>query len=144
MNAIEFLVAEHEKVRKKLSDIRVASHHYATKKQMFEALSEDLIRHEAMEQKVWYPYFKNNEQLRDIVKHLLAEEKDAHIEINALNKIKIEEDWNEKFKKVKESILHHAKEEESKLFPKVKKILDEAELEIIGKELREFKENFYA
>ena len=139
MNAIIFLTKEHNKVRRTLADIIKKSHRYTTKKKMFSALCKDLITHENMEQKIWYPHFKKNKKLKNEVKHLLSEEKHAEKSIKKLKSIKTQEEWEEKFSKFKKSVEQHAYEEEHDLFPNVKRILDKSELEDIGKEMRKFK-----
>ena len=45
MNAIDFLIKEHDKVRKILTDISDNSHHEDIKRQMFDSLAQELIRH---------------------------------------------------------------------------------------------------
>ncbi len=142
MNAIQFLLKEHETVKKMLTEIANKSHRDETKKKMFDTLSQDLIRHEKMEQEVWYPHFRDNKKIDDIVKHLITEEKSAANTIKELDKIKDQESWEEKFSKFKKDVEHHASEEENKLFPQVEKILTDAELEEIGKEMDEFKKEF--
>jgi hemerythrin superfamily protein len=137
MNAIEFLIKEHDRVRRGLSDISDKSHHYETKVKMFHQLCQELIRHETMEHKVWYPHFRN--KLNGTVKHLLTEEKNAETAIKQFETIKTQEAWEEKFSKFKKDVAHHAYEEEHQLFPEVKKILSEKDLEQIGKDMREFK-----
>ncbi len=49
MNAIEFLIKEHNKVRALLVDIADESHQFDTQKTRFDLLAQDLIRHENME-----------------------------------------------------------------------------------------------
>lgn len=142
MNAIDFLIKEHNKVRKTFAEISKGIHRDITKKEMFNELCQELIRHETMEQEIWYPNLKKNEKLRDIIKHLISEEKTAAKTIKEFGKIKIQKEWEEKFLKFKKDVEHHANEEEDKLFPKVEKLLDAAELKRIGKELYEFKLEF--
>jgi Tfp pilus assembly protein PilO len=51
------------------------------------------------------------------------------------------EEWAAKFKVMKENIEHHAKEEEEqKMFPKVRKAFTKAELEDLGTQMAELKE----
>lgn len=142
MNAIDFLLKEHEKVRKILADISDESHRVETREKKFEMLCQELIRHETMEQKIWYPYFKNNSQLTEIINHLISEEKSAHTKIKKFNTIKTETEWKEKFSELKKDIEHHATEEETKLFPLVNKLLNDMDLERIGKEMHQFKEEY--
>jgi len=139
MNAITFLIKEHRRFRKNLAIISEQTTNYNAKKRMFADFCKDLIIHEAMEQIVWYPYFKNNKKLKSEVKHLLSEEKHADNAIKKLSNLKTKEAWEEKFLDFKNDVEHHANEEEEKLFPNVKEILEEAKLEQIGKELQKFK-----
>lgn len=137
MDAIRFLKREHNNVRDVLANIADQSHHFETKKKQFDLLAKDLIRHENMEHEVWYPVFKDD--LPDTVKHLLKEEKIAEKEIKKIESLKTEETWNEHFIKFKKDVEHHAKEEEQKLFPQVKKLLSEKQLLELGKAMLVYK-----
>lgn len=137
MNAIDFLIKEHNSVRAMLMDICDDSHRYETKKKIFDKLSHDLIRHETMEHEVWYPLFKN--KLPDTVKHLVKEEQGAERAIKKLDSLKTEQAWSEHFVKFKQAVEHHAEEEENELFPEVQKILSEKELKEIGLKMHTFK-----
>lgn len=142
MNAIDFLIKEHNKVRKTFAEIADSSHHFETKKKMFSHLAAELIRHETMEHKVWYPHFKNDSRLDETVKHLVKEENHAEKAIKQLSGIDSEVTWEAHFKLLKNDVEHHAKEEENKLFPQVKKLLSETELEKIGEDMYEFKKQY--
>ena len=144
MNAIDLLVAEHNKVRKTLSEMASPTKPIAEKKKTFQGLRYDLLRHEKMEQTVWYPHFKNSEKLDNTVKQLIKEEQEAHHEIQDLNKIEAEDEWNRQFVKFKNDVEHHAQEEETKLFPQVRAILSEQELTAIGAEMQKFEEEYDA
>lgn len=130
MNAIDFLIKEHNKVRTMLADIASESHEFDTQKRRFELLAQDLIRHENMEHEVWYPHFKTD--VPDTVKHLLKEEKMAEKEIKKLEELRTEAAWKDHFAKFKQDVEHHAEEEEQTLFPEVEKILSEKQLLEIG------------
>ncbi|RUR02805.1 hemerythrin domain-containing protein [Legionella septentrionalis] len=137
MNAIDFLIQEHQHARKMFADIIDPSHRFETQLKLFDELAQTLIRHEKMEQTVWYPHFKD--ELPDMVKHLLKEERHAEQSIEKINKLKTEEAWKKHFQQLREDVDHHATEEEEELFPQVKKLLDEEVLLEIGKEMRIFK-----
>lgn len=140
MNAIEFLIKEHNKVRTMLADITNGSHHFDTQKKRFELLAHDLIRHEQMEHEVWYPHFKN--EVPDTVKHLFKEEKNAEKEIKKIEELKTEAAWQEHLIKFKQDVEHHAQEEEKKLFPEVKRILSEKQLLEIGASMLAYKKDY--
>lgn len=138
MNAIDFLINEHNKVRTMLADISDGSLHYDTKRRQFNLLSQELIRHENMEHEIWYPYFKD--KIASKVKHLITEEQYAERAIKKLDDLKTEEDWEENFLRFKNAVERHADEEENDLFPEVKKILTNKQLEEIGMKMSQFKD----
>lgn len=141
MNAIDFLIKEHDKVRKTLADIDDSSHRPETKMHMFDSLCQDLLRHETMEHKVWYPHFKNDQRLSDTVRHLIGEEKGAEKAIKQFDKVSSYAVWQEKFAKFKHDVEHHAQEEENDLFPEVQNLLSPEDLEQIGLDMYHFKLN---
>lgn len=138
MNAIDFLIKEHEKVKNTFSEIADPSHKPETKRKMLHELCGKLLAHETMEETLWYPNFARNDAVKEIVKHLIAEEKEAEKTIHQFEKIVTQEEWEKKFIQFRSDVEHHAAEEEHKLFPKVRQILNENDLESIGKKLREF------
>lgn len=142
MNAIDFLINEHNHVRKILADISDESHRLETKRKMFDQLSLDLVRHEKMEQEIWYPHFKNS--LPNRVKHLIGEEQDAKKLIKKIDALKLDDAWENNFLKFKQEVEHHAKEEETKLFPEVAKLFSENELEKMGLQMHDFKTKYIA
>ncbi|HEX2549213.1 MAG TPA: hemerythrin domain-containing protein [Gammaproteobacteria bacterium] len=144
MDAIKFLLQEHKKVRRALTSINQKSKGQETKKRMFKNLCQDILRHETMEEKVWYPYLKKNLKLKKTINHLISEENVAEKEIKKIKKVKEDAEWNKKFLKFKKAVLHHAAEEEKKLFPKVKNALETKELTELGKKMQIFKKKWLA
>lgn len=138
MDAIKFLLKEHNKIRKIFTKITTKSRE-VTKKKMFDLLCKDLVRHEKMEQKIWYPYLKKHINLKNKINHLIKEEKTAAKIIKKFKKIKNLKKWEKKFITFKKDVSHHANEEETKLFPNVKKELENNELKMIGNKLKKFK-----
>ena len=140
MNAIQFLINDHNKARSMFADIAEGSHREQTKKKLFDELCHTLIIHETMEQTVWYPFLnKQDTNLKEIITHLIGEEEQASKEIKKVLHMDFTSDWQEKFLEIKKSVEHHANEEETKLFPSVEKILDQSTLERLGKEMYAFK-----
>lgn len=141
MNAIDFLLKEHEKVRAVFSDITDESKRMETKKKLFSELSNDLTRHEIMEETVWYPKLIAEDNLQEIIEHLIKEEKAASESIEEIKQTDNDDEWLKAVIKLKKDVEHHAHEEETKLFPKVEKLLETKELEEIGKEMYEYKQS---
>ncbi len=144
MNAIDFLIKEHEKVRHILAEISDNSHRNQTRMHLFDDLCHDLLRHEEMEHQVWYPHFKNDKRLSDTVQHLVSEENKAEKAIAHFQDIQTQEAWEKQFNKLKHDVEHHAQEEEQNLFPEVRKLLSEEQLEKIGIAMYHFKQKYDA
>jgi hemerythrin-like domain-containing protein len=138
MDAIQYLRAEHSKVRKMLAAISKAANE-KTKIKMFNTMSKDLLRHEQLEEKIWYPVLRKDKEMRDLIKHLVAEEKAAAKTITKLKTSKFGIIWRLKFYKFKHDVDHHAKDEEKELFPMARKYLSKTELNALGAQMRKFK-----
>ena len=139
MNAITYLLQQHRKYKKRLQTLVKKSHRESTKRKMFTALTTDLKHHEKMEQTIWYPYLKKNTDLSNVIKHLVSEEKSAAKAIAKIKKIKDEEVFTQKIAELRKDVLHHARTEETKLFPKVTKYIGVSELNNLGKKMKKFK-----
>jgi hemerythrin superfamily protein len=140
MDAITYLKSEHDRFRKTLAKIGKTAN-ITTKKAEFNKFCAELIRHETMEQKVFYPRLKSHPELKDIIKHLLGEEKSAAQTIKKFNSVKFDFMWKLRFYKFSHDVDHHANEEEKELFPKVRKILSKVELAELGMKMQKFKAN---
>jgi hemerythrin superfamily protein len=138
MDAIAFLRQEHSKVRKMLATIS-NSPNEKTKIKLFNALCKDLTRHEKTEETLWYPVLRKDKDMRDIIQHLVAEEKSASKAIAKLKATSFGIIWRLKFYKFKHDVDHHAKSEEKELFPKARKFLTKTQLNEIGAKMRKFK-----
>jgi len=139
MDAIVLLRQEHSRFRKTLKAISNVTN-LATKKKKFEAFCQDLLRHEKMEEKVWYPALRKlDPELRDIIAHLVDEEKSAAKAMQKFKKTGFGLMWKLRFYKFKHDVDHHAREEETDLFPKVRRLLTKTELNQLGIKMRKFK-----
>jgi iron-sulfur cluster repair protein YtfE (RIC family) len=142
MNAIDFLIKEHNQVRETLTQISNISSATKTREKLFHSLCTNLIRHEAMEHAIWYPCFRNNSQLNSAVRHLLSEEKHAERAIEHLKSIEQSQEWEKKFSQLKAEVEKHAQEEEQLFFPEARKLLSQDELEQIGLDMLHFKQDY--
>ena len=98
------------------------------KQQIFESIADALAMHATIEEKHFYPAIKDR-RTEDILLEALEE----HLGIkrviaDLLKTTSSDETFDAKVKVLKEQVEHHVKEEESDLFPKVKKIFDRDEL----------------
>ena len=136
MNAIDLLESQHREVAALFPKIEKASS-AASKERLFEEIADKLAVHAAIEEHHFYPAVKAK-RTEDILLEALEE----HLGIKRVLADLLETDaedesFDAKVTVLKEQVEHHVKEEESDLFPKVKKLLSADELETIGEAMTE-------
>lgn len=149
MDPIQIILKDHEKIRELISQIEASlkdvqgglDHDKKQEKNLdykYNELQILLQKHEMMEQEFFYPVLEENKEIKPIITHLKSEERDAE---SAISTIDEEKDKNKKFRliqKLLKDVSHHAKEEETKLFPKVQKLIPKDILKILGDKMERF------
>ena len=141
MDAIELLKADHDKVDRLFQKVKATeeSEHQA----LFEKIKAELEVHTHIEETIFYPKLKEEEELKDIVLEGIEEHHQAKIFLRELsNLVEDSNKFEPKLKVLMEDIQHHVQEEEGEMFPKVKKIFDAATLQELGKRIEAEKQNY--
>lgn len=146
MNALTLLEQDHQKVKKLMGEIeKTTERGVKTREELFTKLVEELTIHEQIEEQVFYPAVKERATTKKL-EELVAESYEEHHFVDMV-KSELEgtpfdaEEWGAKFKVMMENIEHHAfEEEEGKMFPKVRKAFTTEELEDLGTQMAELKE----
>ena len=134
MNAVDLLESQHREVEDLFSEIEEAKD-AKTKNQLFEQIADALAIHAAIEEHHFYPAVKAK-RTEDILLEALEEHLGIKRVIADLLKIDAsDETFDAKVKVLKEQVEHHVEEEESDLFPKVKKLLSAEELDALAQEM---------
>jgi hemerythrin-like domain-containing protein len=142
MDAISLLKADHDKVKKMLTEGDETSERAEkTRTELFARLKEELTIHERIEEEIFYPALKEHPKARDIAlegyeEHHVVDEIMGELEATDVS----DETWSAKFKVMKENIEHHIEEEEGEMFKQARQIFDDAELEDLGKRMNELKQ----
>jgi hemerythrin superfamily protein len=146
MDALTLLKEDHQKVKKLMGELeKTTERGVKTREELFTKLVSELTVHEKIEEQIFYPRVKEQATTKK-VEELIAESYEEH---HFVDTVKAElqdtpfdaEEWAAKFKVMKENVEHHAfEEEEEKLFPKVQKIFSKDELEEMGTEMEELKQ----
>jgi hemerythrin superfamily protein len=135
MNAIELLISQHRDVEKIFTKIERAKG-VAEKRKLFQLLGDNLAIHTAIEEHQFYPAVKAK-RTEDILLESLHEHLSIKRVLADLLAADVkDESFDAQIKVLKEQVEHHVEEEESDLFPKVKKILDSNELKALGVQMR--------
>jgi hemerythrin superfamily protein len=134
MNAVELLESQHREVEKLFSKIEKAKNS-ASKQKLFEEIADKLAVHAAIEEHHFYPAVKAK-RTEDILLESLEEHLGIKRVIADLLKVEAsDETFDAKVTVLQEQVSHHVEEEESDLFPKVRKLFDKEQLEAIGQEM---------
>ncbi|MBA3633726.1 MAG: hemerythrin domain-containing protein [Acidobacteria bacterium] len=141
MNAIELLKEDHNKVSRLFQKVKATEE--SEHKKLFEKIKEELEVHTHIEETIFYPKLKEHKELEDITLEGIQEHHQAKIFLRELSNLTEDsQKFEPKLKVLMEDITHHVQEEEGEMFPKVKKIFDEATLQELGKQLEKEKQSF--
>lgn len=141
MNAIELLKADHDKVDKLFQKVKATED--SEHKELFEKIKFELDAHTHIEEKIFYPRLKEEDELEDITLEGIEEHHQAKMFLRELSNLSDDsEKFEPKLKVLMEDITHHVQEEEGEMFPKVEKVINKAELEELGKRMEEEKKKF--
>lgn len=141
MDAIELLKDDHDKVDRLFQKVKATDEgeHLA----LFKEIKAELDAHTHIEEKIFYPKLKEEEELKDIVLEGVEEHRQAKMFLRELaNLTEDSEKFEPKLKVLMEDIEHHVMEEEGGMFPKVKKVFDAATMQELGKQMAEEKQSF--
>jgi hemerythrin superfamily protein len=133
MDAIEMLEQQHREVEamfKKYDELGDKA--TKSKLRLLEQIADALAMHATIEEKDFYPAVKAKR-----TEDILLESLEEHLGIkrviaDLLKTDAADETFDAKVKVLNEQVEHHVKEERTDLFPKVKKLLDKAELTAIA------------
>ena len=141
MDALELLKTDHKTVKDLFKKVE-ASKSDKQQKQLFEEIKMELETHTHIEETVFYPAVAKHDELKDMVLESLEEHKQVKTLLREIDNLPDDsEKFEPKLKVLMENIEHHAEEEEeAKMFPKVRKLMDAAALDRLGQELEAAKD----
>jgi len=141
MNAIELLKTDHDKVARLFQKVKATPD--GDHKELFEKIKVELDVHTHIEETIFYPKIKEEDELEDIVLEGIEEHHQAKMFLRELAALSEDsEKFEPKLKVLMEDITHHVQEEEGIMFPKVEKTFDSATLEDLGKQMEAEKKSF--
>ena len=136
MNALELLKKDHNTV-KELFKKAEGNNNEKQQKQLFEQIKAELETHTHIEETVFYPAVEKIDELKDMVLESLEEHKQVKTLLREMENLSNDsEKFEPKLKVLMENVEHHAvEEEEGKMFPKLRKFMNNEELEQLGQQL---------
>ena len=134
MSAIDLLEGQHREVDALFAALEEATR-TEEKAGLFDQLADKLAIHAAIEEHHFYPMVRARR-----TEDILLESLEEHLSIkrvlaDLLDTDADDETFDAKIKVLQEQVEHHVGEEESDLFPKVRKLLDATELDALEQEM---------
>jgi hypothetical protein len=142
MDALKLLEADHEKVKKILSDLDSTTERgVKTREELFTKVRQELVIHEAIEEEIFYPALKEHPKAKEIVleayeEHHVVDQVMAEIDGLPFD----DETWGAKLTVMKENVEHHIEEEEDEMWTQARQVFDDSELEELGTRMEARKE----
>ena len=135
MNALELLKTDHQNVKELFQKAEGAN--AERQKQLFEQIRKELETHTHIEETIFYPAVGQTDELKDMVLESLEEHKQVKTLLREMETLTSDsEKFEPKLKVLMENVEHHAEEEEEgKMFPKIRKLMNTEKLERLGEEL---------
>ena len=141
-SAISLLEKDHKTVHKLLTQLDKARER-KRRQDLLRKVEKEIKIHTKIEEKIFYPAFKEAAKTKQdniIFFEAHAEHNLADLVLAEMKKEKIDSDqFAAKAKVLKYLVEHHAEEKENEMFPRVKKLLSNEELEALGERLQDEK-----
>jgi len=136
MDGLKLLKQDHQRVKEFFEQCE-GSEDKKEQKQIFKEIKSELEVDARIEETIFYPAMEEHEDLRDIVLESLEEHKQMKSLLREMSKLSpSSEKFKPKCKVLKDDVEHHAEEEEEeKMFPKIRKLINSSELEQLGEKL---------
>jgi len=137
MDAVSLLKADHEKVKKLLTELESTTERgVKTRAELFATIKGEMMVHEAIEEEIFYPELKAHPKGKDIVLEGYEEHHVVDLLMGELEELDVtDESWGAKALVMKENIEHHIEEEEGEMFKTARQVFDREELEALGERM---------
>ena len=139
-DAIDLLKQDHDKVEKAFKQFeKLDREDEEACAELVRTVCEDLKVHTTLEEEIFYPAARDAIDDDDILNEAAVEHETAKMLIEQLENMQPDDpNYHATFTVLGEYVRHHVKEEESELFPQVKKA--DLDLEALGEQMRARKE----
>lgn len=138
-DAIELLTADHKKVRDLFEQFDgLSDRSKASKKKIADQICMELTMHTEIEEKIFYPAVRKPLNDKDLLDEALVEHASAKDLIAQIQDMDPgDELYDAKVKVLAEQIEHHVEEEETEMFPRLRKT--KLDLLALGEDMEMFK-----
>jgi len=146
MNAFELLKEDHQRVAGIFEKLEPTTERaQKTREELFAKLKTELQLHTEIEEQIFYPALKQEEETRDITLEGIEEHHVVKTLLAEMEAMPVDsEEWTAKLSVLKENVEHHVEEEEGEMFPKARKALAKDKIEELGARMEAAKKQMAA
>lgn len=144
MNALALLQKDHDDVRQ-LFDLFKSASNENEHRNMIERIKRALDTHSHIEEIIFYPAVEDqeDEELCTLVDEAFEEHEEVDMLLEEIDRLNREgAELRPKMMELIDRVEHHATEEETAMFPKVREFMNEEELERLGEQLHSEKQAY--
>lgn len=144
MDALKVLKSDHDTVRELFSQFKKAKEADDTERMQSvqQKIFSELEVHTSIEEEVFYPAAKDaGEDAEELIAEGIEEHHVVDVLMGEIRGLQPDDDaWAAKMTVLIENVEHHADEEEEELFPQLRKVFGDEQLEQLGSALQQAKE----
>ncbi|MPZ73562.1 MAG: hemerythrin domain-containing protein [Nitriliruptorales bacterium] len=144
MDALTLLEKDHDTVRELFSQFKTAKERPDTNRMrsLQQRIFHELEIHTAIEEEVFYPAAEQvGQEAEELVNEGVEEHHVVDVLMSEIRGLEAEDDaWVAKMSVLIENVEHHAEEEETELFPKLREVFGKDRLAELGRQLEQAKQ----
>lgn len=146
VNAIDLLKDDHDKIKKLMVDgQRKTEDEPKSRRRIFEEIKRDMTVHEQIEEQIFYPALRSHPKAKGMVLEGIEEHNVVDTIMGDLEMTEPDDEyWAAKFKVMREDIEHHIGDEENEMFPTARQIFSTDELDDLGGQMQQMKQEAMA
>jgi iron-sulfur cluster repair protein YtfE (RIC family) len=144
MNALDLLKQDHEKVKELFKQFE-ANDDQSASQGIVDNIKTELQTHAHVEESIFYPTLEdqNDEELIELVDESLEEHQEVKDLLKDIESSTADgEQLKTKVMELRQKVEHHATEEETEMFPLVRRVLQSEDLERMGDEIESEKQRY--
>jgi hemerythrin superfamily protein len=134
MDAIGILQEEHRAAKTAMEKVGMSLP--VAKRERFMVLKRELEMHDSIEERIFYTAVSAHPKTAGLALGDKSVHRDLEASLEQLSKLPVEDaSWMSTFNSMKERLLKHVNDEEKNIFPHVREVMTEPELEALGRRM---------
>lgn len=114
------------------------------KRDLYEGIRQELGAHFHVEETLFYPALSGYQEFEGILDQAYRRHEEIQELMSDLKQSQDSEEFGERFEAVMSSLLRHFEEEEARIFPRVRRVMNDIRIRQLGMLLADAKETYFS